>query len=296
MSPAANFFVCACTILVFTIINLSLGPCINSTVKNLAKESWALNNCAKEEDDYESAKERNPNMSDDDKEEYEKSIRECKNKKTMHNMEYTSCIFNVVISFICILLGIHGLQKELIPKTGMIGMGCGVVGFILTFVYVIYNGVVSTNYYPDAYYKTDGKGAFAEFDGNKYKCFYFKKKGDTDALYAKYADLVKSQYNYNKDLDDSFEKDKIKKGCKYNSIIGNCANAEYITNIASYTYEDGGTEKQCPYLYYHNNKYDDYENRDIGSRFLTLLILSIFILLCYCGLIFSGFMIMKESS
>ncbi len=292
MSPAANFFVCACTILVFTIINLSLGPCINSTVKNLAKENWALNNCAMEEDEYKSAKERNPNMSDDDKEEYEKSIRECKNKKAMHNMEYTSCIFNVVISFICILLGIHGLQKELIPKTGMIGMGCGVVGFILTFVYVIYNGVVSTNYYPKPNYKTDGKGAFAELDGNKYKCFYFKKKGDTNALYAKYIDLVKSQYNYNKDLDDSFEKDKIKKGCRdVYGIIGTCDNQEYITDITSYIYEDG----QCPYLYYHEG-YEDYSNRDIGSRFLTLLILSIFILLCYCGLVFSGFMIMKESS
>lgn len=245
-----------------------------------------------EEDEYKSAKERNPNMSDDDKEEYEKSIRECKNKKAMHNMEYTSCIFNVVISFICILLGIHGLQKELIPKTGMIGMGCGVVGFILTFVYVIYNGVVSTNYYPNPNYKTDGKGAFAELDGNKYKCFYFKKKGDTNALYAKYADLVKSQYNYNKDLDDSFEKDKIKKGCRdVYDIIRTCANQEYITDTASFIYEDG----QCPYLYYHE-EYEDYSNRDIGSRFLTLLILSIFILLYYCGLVFSGFMIMRETS
>ena len=290
MSPAANFFVCACTILVFTIINLSLGPCINSTVKTISRESWALNNCAKEEDDYESAKERNPNMSDDKKEEYEKSIRECKNKKAMHNMEYTSCIFNVVISFICILLGIHGLQKELIPKTGMIGMGCGVVGFILTFVYVIYNGVVSTNYYPNPNYKTDGKGAFAEFDGNKYKCFYFKKKGDTDALYAKYADLVKSQYNYNKDLDDEFKKEGLKKSCEATKdTVLSCAKDEYITSTKKH---DG---KQCPYLYYHYG-YTDYNNRDIGSRFLTLLILSIFILLCYCGLIFSGFMIMKESS
>lgn len=258
-------------------------------------DSWALANCAKKEDDYKTEKELYPNLDEETKEKREREIRECKNKKAMHNMEYTSCIFNVVISFICILLGIHGLQKEVIPKTGMIGMGCGVVGFILTFVYVIYNGVVSTNYPSSGNYKTKGDGSFAKLDENKYKCFYFKKKGDSGAIIAKYVDLVKSQYNYNKDLDDSFKEDKIKLGCKDNSIIGNCAKAEYITNIASYTYEDGGTEKQCPYLYYHK-EYDDYENRDIGSRFLTLLILSIFILLCYCGLVFSGFMIMKESS
>ena len=247
MSPATNFFICACAILVFTIINLSIGPMINKYNSN-----WALANCAKLEDEYESDKKDNPNMDDDTKEEKEIEIRECKNKKAMHNMEYTSCIFNVVISFICILLGIHGLQKEVIPKTGMIGMGCGVVGFILTFVYVIYNGVVSTNYYPNPNYKTDGKGAFAEFDGNKYKCFYFKKKGDTDALYAYYNQNQNqntlSQYNYNKDLDDSFEKDKIKKGCRDEyGIIGTCAKQEYITDITSYIYEDG----QCPYLYYH---------------------------------------------
>ena len=93
-------------------------------------------------------------------------------------------------------------------------------------------------------------------------------------------------------MDDSFEKDKIKKGCRDEyGIIGTCAKQEYITDITSYIYEDG----QCPYLYYHEG-YEDYSNRDIGSRFLTLLILSIFILLCYCGLVFSGFVIMKESS
>ena len=291
MSPATNFFICACAILVFTIINVSIGPMINKYNSN-----WALANCAKLEDEYESDKKDNPNMDDDTKEEKEIEIRECKNKKAMHNMEYTSCIFNVVISFICILLGIHGLQKEVIPKTGMIGMGCGVVGFILTFVYVIYNGVVSTNYHPpssssyNTCYKTDGDGAFAELDGNYYKCFYFNKKGDTDAIIAKYVDLVKSQYNYNKDLDDEFKKEGLKKSCEATKdTVLSCAKDEYITSTKKH---DG---KQCPYLYYHYG-YTDYNNRDIGSRFLTLLILSIFILLCYCGLIFSGFMIMKETS
>lgn len=294
MSPAANFFVCACTILVFTIINLSLGPCINSTVQNLTeKEKWALDNCARYEDEYKEAKESDQNMSDKEKDYYKRTIRKCKNKKAMHNMEYTSCIFNVIISFICILLGIHGLQKEIIPKTGIIGMACGVVGFILTFVYVIYNGVVSTNYYPpDPYttYKTDGDGAFAKLDGNKYKCFYFKKKGDKDALYAKYADLVKSQYNYNKDLDDEFKKEGLKSSCKVTkTTVSSCSEEEFITSSKQH---DG---KQCPKLYYRPET-NTYINRDMGSRFLTLLILSIFILLCYCGLVFSGFMLMRESS
>ena len=92
-------------------------------------------------------------------------------------MEYTSFIFNIFISFVCVLLGLYGLQKETIPKTGYIGMGCGIVGLILTLVYVIYNGVVYTNYYNTEIYKVDGDGAFAEYDqkNNRYECFYYKK-------------------------------------------------------------------------------------------------------------------------
>ena len=118
----------------------------------------------------------------------------------MYNMEYTSFVFNIVIGFIGVLIGLYGLQNEVIPKSGTVGMACGVVGLALTLVYVIFNIIVYTSYYDTQYYKVDSDGAFAEREGTRYKCYYFKEKEDIRALYAKYSDLIKSQYNYNKEL------------------------------------------------------------------------------------------------
>ena len=279
MSSGSNFFICACAILVFSIINYKIGPIINYKVGT----DWALANCEDLQDRYDAAKELNPNMSDEEKESYAFPIRRCRNKKAMHNMEHTSVVFNGVIGFICVLLGLYGLQKEAIPKTGTIGMACGVVGFILTLVYVIYNGVVYTNYYDDSIYKVDGDGAFAELDGSSYECFYYKESKGEEALIAKYSDLIKSQYNYNKDLKDSFNTDSEKVNCRASPSL--CATREYIPAAGS----------TCKKLYY-RQIINDYENYDKSARFLTALLLSIITLLCYCGLIFSGFTLSKEQS
>ena len=276
MSAGANFFVVSCAILIFSIINLSIGPVINKAISNAGNA-----NCKIYVDQYDDGRE---SMTDEQKKNLELSIRECRNRKAMSNMEYTSFIFNVFISFVCVLLGLYGLQKETIPKTGYIGMGCGVIGLILTLVYVIYNGVVYTNYYnSSSIYKVDGDGAFAEYDekNNRYECFYYKKD-DKKAIIAKYCDLIKSQYNYNYDLSKSFSNSEKSK-CKSYPYL--CVENEYIE------YRDN----TCKYLYY-SQEFDTYTNYDLSARFLTVLLLSIIILLCYCGLIFSGFMLSKEQS
>ena len=278
MSAGANFFVVSCAILIFSIINLSIGPVINRKLTN-----YGNSNCKKIVDDYDDYRERHPDMSEEKKKTYELDIRRCRNRKAMSNMEYTSFIFNIFISFVCVLLGLYGLQKETIPKTGYIGMGCGIVGLILTLVYVIYNGVVYTNYYSSRIYKVDGDGAFAEYDEKNglFECFYYKKN-DTEAIIAKYSDLIKSQYNYNYDLTKSFENPEKSRCTSYSYL---CGEKEYIE------YRD----KTCKYIYY-SQSFETYSNYDLSARFLTVLLLSIIILLCYCGLIFSGFMLSKEQS
>lgn len=293
MSAGSNFFICSCAILVFTIINLSIGPIINKKVGT----TWGGLNCLRFEDEYDEYKKTHPKMSEEDKEEYEYTIRMCNNLKAMHNMEYTSFTFNIVIGFICVLLGLYGLQKEVIPKTGIIGMGCGVVGIVLTLVYVIYNGVVYTNYYESSsIYKVDGDGAYAELDGNKYECFYFNKENDTRALIAKYSDYIKSQYNYDMDFENSYSEDIEKKNCRQStSSLLSCSKNEYIKGKIEYT-DDSSRTHVCQKLYYHNTQSNDFRRYDISARFLTVLLLSIIILLLYCGLIFSSFMLNKESS
>ena len=289
MKALTIFFAISCVILIFSIINLSVGPVINKRL-NYSKD-YELLNCEKLVNDYNDYKKKHPDMSEQTKNEKESEIRECRNRKAMQNMEYTSFIFNIFIGFVGVLLGLFGLQKELIPKTGFIGIGCGVVGFILTLVYVIYNGVVYTNYFDERIFKVDGDGAFAEYNEKMgvYECFYYKKN-ETYAIYAKYCDLIKSQYNYNYDLINSFEYDEEKIGCSDRASPSTCQDNEYIKGPYKYK-----TNYLCSKLYYtgsFDKKY--FANYNLSARFLTVLLLSIIIDLCYCGLIFFGFMLSKE--
>jgi len=318
MSAGANFFLCSCAILTFTIINLNVGPIVNGLVGS----KWPSTNCKIISDEIDEM-EKNPNITKEEIEKEEVALRECRNKRAMHDMEYTSFIFNAAIGFICTLLGLFGLQKEIIKKTGMVGAGLGVIGFVLTLVYVIYNGVVYTNYYNKSIFKRDGDGAVAELISSlefKYRCLFFNKVNDTDALYAKYNDIIKSQYNYNRALIDSFN--KISKSIYLYWILSLIIFFFiYVLNfLIIIHYYIKGYHKRTSYLevFYELNenvlkilisncedlfkkvklselKADDDSNYDISARFLTVLIFSIFIILCHLGLICSGLLLMKEA-
>lgn len=287
MSKGLIFFCCSCCILVLTIVNLSIGPIISGKVDN-----WGTYNCAYRKDNYDRQKESNPNMDDTTKKySYEWGIKECDRRKAMSNMEYTSFIFDIVIGFVCSLIGLLHLfevKKDMISTTGLIGLGCGVVGFVLTFVYVIYNGIVYTNYYDEQIYKMDGDGAFAELKGGKYECFYFDEKGNNFALYAKFSDLGKKQYNYDKDFLESDES----LGCLFQE--SSCNNDGTITGPIRSTIDN----HECKYLYaYYNynsiSSIDEITNKDISDRFLTTLILCLFVCLANIGLALFGFLLFR---
>ena len=300
MGKGLLFFCCACCILVLTVINLSVGPVINRKAVYVT----GTENCAKLSDDYDDEKKDNPNMSDEEKKyEWEWDITRCKRMKGMHDMEYTSFIFDIVIGFVCGLIGLlhlFDLKKDFVSNTGLIGLGCGVVGFVLTFVYVIFNGIVYTNYYDERILKRNGDGAFAELDGNRYKCLYFDTKGNGNAIIAKYSDLNKKQYNYNKDLIDLYTSTTSN---QYRNCIGDpsdCINNEYITyddpelDIPRY---DGNNK--CPNLYVDYRGHYTYNmitNKDKSDRFLTTLILSLFVCLANIGLALFGFLLFRNPS
>ena len=291
MGSGKNVLFVSCAILIFATINMGVGPIMN---KRLGTD-WGNANCEKLANDYEDAKKRNPDMSDSDKKTNEFEISRCKNRKAMYNMEYTSFVFNIVIGFIGVLIGLYGLQNEIIINSGKVGMACGVVGLVLTLVYVIFNIIVYTSYYDSAYFKVDSDGAFAKRDGTRYKCLYFKEKDDLEALYAKYSDIIKSQYNYNKELADSFNTDPEKRDCKTSRfIILDCSQDEYIDSSQTYR-NDQGEDLPCSKLYYQQTV-NSFSNYDKSARILTTLIFSIMIILCYIGFIFSGFILNQESA
>ena len=217
-------------------------------------------------------------------------------------MEYTSFIFDIVIGFVCGLLGLlHylDLKKEFVSKTGLIGLGCGIVGFVLTFVYVVYNGIVYTSYGNNEY-KRDSNGAFAEWKGNHYECFYYDEPENYHSKYAKYSDLIQKQYNYDKDLKHEFDSlTSEAHNCKsdsysstYTTDIDDCAKNEYIRQNNQKTYTVGSETKNCKYLYV-QNAIDEVENKDLSDRFLATLILSLFVCLANIGLALFGFLLFR---
>ena len=215
----------------------------------------------------------------------------------MHDMEYTAFIFDIVIGFICGLLGLlhyFDVKKDCISKTGLIGFICGIIGFIFTFVYLILNGIVYTNYGPynielgsitsvSRYYiKADSDGAFAELEGSNYKLIYFDKEENYYALYATYSDLGKKQYNYDRDMRKAYNTDQT---CFSQVITGYNANGYFSPT-------DSTLSNKCKKLYIYPTT--GISNKDISDRFLTALILSLFVCLANIGLALFGFLLWKS--
>ena len=304
MSKGFLFFCCACCILVLTIINLSVGPIVSGTIHNnsididniynsmlrLGNDGGTLN-CALLSDKYD----KSTGLSDKAKKYiWEWAIDECERRKGLHNVEYISFIFDIAIGFVCGLLGLlhhFDLKKEFVSKTGLIGLGCGFVGFVLTFIYVVYNGLVYTNYYDEYIYKRNSDGAFAEWKGNHYECFYYDDE-NPHAVIAKYSDLINKQYNYDKDLKDEFDSSSTSEAAKCQYDANDCSRRESIYENDQKTYSIGGTSKNCKYLYVTYSE-DEVTNKDKSDRFLTTLILSLFVCLANIGLALFGFLLFR---
>lgn len=277
MSKGLIFFCCSCAILLFTIINLSVGPIIHGKVNG----DWGTANCEYWKDIYDES----PQKGDELKYGHEWAKDHCIRKKAMHDMEYTSFIFNAVIGYVCATLGLLHLfdvKKEFVSKTGLIGLGCGIVGFVFSFVYVIFNGLVYTTYYDSSsLYKRDSDGVFAEKKGNEYECIYFDSEHNKHALIAKYSDLIQKQYNYNKDLDESLG--KINSNCKIAPSSLSCGTNGKIALISG-----------CDKLYVNVDYLNiGVTNKDKSDRFLTTLILSLFVCLANIGLAIFGFLLFR---
>ena len=285
MGKGTFFFCCSCIILALTIINLSIGPCITGRT-----DDWGTSNCARLKDRYDEQE----GLSDKEEKAWEAQIDKCERTKAMYNMEYTSFIFDVVIGFICSLLGllhIFEVKKDFIANTGLIGLICGVVGFVLTLVYLIFNGLVFTSNYTDVI-KTDENGAYAKLsDENnfKFKCLDFDDSGDVLNVYAKFSELNKKQYNYDKDLHKAY--DSIQSECVDGGYADECGEDEEFTATGKYYYDDNGNQKACPYLYSYEQS--GVTNQDVYDRFLTALILSLVVCLANIGLALFGFLLFR---
>ena len=204
-------------------------------------------------------------------------------------------------SFLLGLLHYLNEGKTFSSKTGLIGLISGSISFIITLIYVIYSALVYSKDYSRVY-KTDEKGIFATWDGgsNKYHCSFYNDE-DSNANYAKFSELSKKQYNYNKDNYISYYSNEYGKrpenyGCRDDNYYAlGCSSSESFTtgssNPKEYIDENGNT-KQCLNLY--NKPIETNANKDIADRWLTTLIVSIIIILCNIGLAIFGFLLFKN--
>jgi len=64
-------------------------------------------------------------------------------KKTMDGLEYSAFNINVIFSFICAILGLLLYLGNSIEKIiGLVGLGTGIIGFVLTFIYIVHSGII----------------------------------------------------------------------------------------------------------------------------------------------------------
>ena len=224
MGKGCLFFWCSYCIFVLTIINLSIGPIINNTASQFFKEDFGTLNCKRTKDVWKNAKDvlkvRGAFIRYNQLYDYIA----CSFKKGMHFQEYISFIFDLIIGFICGLLGLfhlYDIKKEFVPITGLIGLICGIVGTVVTCFYVVFNAVVYRIVYvridENSIYKRDGDYAYAENQGNNFKCFYYDDNLNSNSKYAFISNLGKKQYNYEK----KWYKD-IEESCKTDKYIDYC--------------------------------------------------------------------------
>ena len=292
------FFCCSCAIVILSMINLSVGPIVKKKVDitpiyvtriyathisvRTKGNTWGTYNCKLLSDYYDTYEETHSLSDNARKYDFEWPINECERKKAMHDMEYTSFILNIIFGMICGLLGLFhlfDLKNEFISKTGLIRLGCGFVGFIFSFIYVVYNGIVYTNYFDTGVVKRDGGGVYAEKipdTSDQFKCLYYDEPYNIYSVFAKFSELNQKQYNYDKDIYKSVDLE-----CVNEDYVDQCSQQEIITV----------TGNTCENLY--AAEIMDFKNKDKSDRFLTTLILSLFVCLADLGLALFGFLLYR---
>ena len=255
----------------------------------------------------------------------------------MTGLEYASLNINVATGFICAILGLLlylNVGNSIGKITGLIGLGCGAIAFVLTLVYIIEAGIIFTQHVDGKHYdnfasrysgvgvRIDSDGGFLKWDDSKksYVCIFYKKDKE-DSLYRRYSDYGNKYLNYNTDIQFAADKKnhKFLFGCQY---VGGDPNTNFPLGTATSFYEtckllDEGTnypsnKEKIPYyssstltekegdcdkiLYIDSTSYTNYGNKNKYDKYVTTLVLGCFIMLLDIALALFGFLLFKEGN
>ena len=333
------FFLCISSITcILIVIVLNYTPAIHENINSFSNED-----CGYYQDLYNYLNKKNLNdiklinteiKNDDERIEYLDLLKEqkdtCNRHKAIEALEYSAYKINIVFKFACAILGLFNYLhagNNISQVIGIIGIGCGIVGFVSTLVYVIYNGVIFTkevpnkkfdsisNAYTGIYLKAKSNGVYLEWNEDKksYVCIFYNKD-NRDSVFIKFSDYGKKYLNYNKKyLFSNEEKEYEINYCRkdasfdFTSGSGNPKNfwekcklldektATYSYNGKMFEYYDDNLKKvgDCKTLRFYNNIIDsNYKN--IYDYWVTTIVFSCIILVLEIGLVIFGILLINE--
>ena len=296
------FLCCGVAFLVFSIIVICTAPIITGVLPKSGE--WNTQNCKLISDMYDIYEKEHKNPTEAQKieiESYKRTIHLCRRQNAMYSMEYTSVIFDVILSFICTILGLlhyFDVGKSFEKFSGLIGLISGAICFILTFIYIIYSCYIFDNdIYLDnnriAVEKLYSNGARFKWEDSKYKRPYDEeentKKPYLSLSSIKYKDLGKKQYNYNSKMYKSYHDSDVK------DEISNCNYDSYTSSTVQRTYRDGSSSK-CEYIWPYPYSDPGYEHKYLFDKWITSIIFGVLILVCDIGLAIFGFLLFSGGS
>jgi len=292
MNKTLIFLIISTSILVLSAIVICIAPIINNITVSLVfgtgsnrryvnwqPSDWRNLNCQ-----FFADREKSDSVELDEIQKMKKYKNLCYRQKAMYGLEHSAFIINAILSFVCgylTLLHYLNVGKEFEKKTGLIGLISGIIGFILTFVYVCYSGYIFNNdmaygnlnysypYLSEGITKLYSNGA--ELKGSDYSTVY-KYEIEENSQFIKYKDLGKKQYNYNSDYYETYHK------------TGDNTNCKSISTGCKYIFSEPTVSIANKYIY---------------DRWLTTLILAVIIFVYDIGFAIFGFLLFtnkQESS
>ena len=317
-------FLCIATcIFILSVIVLNVAPIINGLLGKGTYDSngeatsygWYDKNCELYNDNYNINKKlslEEAGRTQEEQNEYIEYLKEGRNKcyrnKAMAGLEYAAFNSNLVFGLISAILGLLKYYGNNLGKSvNFIGIISGIIGFVLTFVYIIYSGIIFTqdvanknyddfdNIYQNALIKVDSESAHLKWDDSKggYVCIFYNKD-KKDSVYLKYSDYGNKYLNYNKD---------IYIGCAIASTSDNfwhdCKTYDeghpYSNVKLQIRDESRNILGECDKLYLVLNS-ESNTRKILYDQWLTTIILGVFIFLLDIGLTIFGFLLLFDSN
>ena len=318
MNKTLIFLIISTSVFVLSAVVICVAPIINkihlTSQPNWKPSKWGDLNCQLLAD-----RENDNTLNLDNMQKIKKYKNLCYRQKAMYGLEHSAFIINAILSFICAdLTLLHYLNagKDFQKKTGLIGLISGIIGFILTLVYVSFSGYIFNNDIaygyldlsntaitagtifntPAGLIKLYPNGAKYKLEGTTNYITIYQNEKEENSHLLKYKDLGEKQYNYDGKYYETYHSSTYNPSDwgTSNVILCNIKSQFAMLSTSDITtkYHDG-SGGQCDYLY--DIPKNTVENKYIYDLWLTALILAVIIVTLNLIQIVFGFLLFKNN-